>query len=204
MLSDWKLSYPILQRLRWTIHIAGVVILTSVGYVGWHLRCSIQEWHARMEQEIEQDTELLENTAKIQEQLDDALSNRDSASASFRALRERVPIRLVDSEILSELEKVVAACDCKLNDFRPISNQVIETKELKCKVRSFHLSMNGSYKGLFAFARDLDQLPFLVQLKRLQLLAPSDNKPSCFIELELGILYSPEWGDSELVYVDRT
>lgn len=177
-------------------------MLVLVGYAGWQLQSSIQDWHGNLERAFKQDAQLLQDETQIESQLSDAIRRRDTESASFRALRDRVPARLVDSDILRELEKVVSACDCTLNDFRPISSQIIDTKDLKCRVRSFHLSMQGSYPGLFAFARALDDLPFLVQLKRLHLAAPSENRPISVIELEIGILYEPEWGTSELVSAD--
>ncbi|MFN9853009.1 MAG: hypothetical protein ACK57P_14435 [Planctomycetota bacterium] len=204
MLNKWKLSHPVLERLRWIVHIVGVLMMGTLGYLGWHVRESIQSWHSRMEYEVQQDSELLENTARIESQLDEAMQDRDQISASFRRLRDRVPVRLVDSDILGELEKVVAVSHCKLNDFRPMGNQTIDTKDLKCKVRSFQLSLNASYAGLFAFARSLEDFPFLVYLKKLRLITPTANKKGCTIDLELGILFAPEWSESELVSVART
>jgi hypothetical protein len=203
MLNNWKLSHPVLERLRWIVHIVGLLMMGTLGYLGWHVRESILTWHSRMEYEVQQDTELIENTARIESQLEEAMQSRDRISASFRRLRDRVPVRLVDSDILRELEKVVAECHCKLNDFRPMGNQAVDTKDLKCKVRSFQLSLNASYAGLFAFARSLEDFPFLVYLKKLRLITPTASKKGCTIDLELGILYAPEWRESELVSADR-
>jgi hypothetical protein len=203
MLNNWKLSHPVLERLRWVVHIVGVLMMATLGVLGWQVRDSILSWHSRMEYEVQQDSELLENTARIESELEEAMQNRDQISVSFRRLRDRVPVRLVDSDILRELETVVAACHCKLNDFRPMGNQAIDTKNLKCKVRSFQLSLNASYAGLFAFARSLEDFPFLVYLKKLRLITPTANKKGCTIDLELGILFAPEWSESELVSADR-
>lgn len=203
MLSKTQFSYLTLQRMRWCVHVIGVLAIASLTYIGWQVQASIQERHARMEQEIEQDRQLLREMKKIEEQLAEALQSRDQISASFRALRDRVPIRLVDSEILKSVEEIVAGCGCKLNDFRPIGSQMIESKELKCRVRSFQLSMDGSYAGLFSLARELDDFPFLIQLKRLHFSAPSNNDGSSRIDLEIGILYAPEWRQSELVSTER-
>lgn len=203
MSSKIQFSSISLQRLRWCVHVVGVLAIAGLAYIGWQLQASIQVRHARMEQEIEQDRQLLREMKKIEEQLAEALQSRDQISASFRALRDRVPVRLVDSEILQAIEGIVSECDCKLNDFRPIGSQVIESKELKCKVRSFQLSMDGSYAGLFSFTRELDGFPFLLQMKRLHFTAPTNNHGTSRIELEIGILYAPEWGQSELVSAER-
>jgi hypothetical protein len=203
MLNNWKLSHPVLERLRWVVHIVGVLMMGTLGVLGWQVRDSILSWHSGMEYEVQQDRELLENTARIESELEEAMQNRDQISVAFRRLRDRVPARLVDSDILRELETVVAACHCKLNDFRPMGNQAIDTKDLKCKVRSFQLSLNASYAGLFAFARSLEDFPFLVYLKKLRLITPTANKKGCTIDLELGILYAPEWNESELVSTNR-
>ncbi len=203
MLSRTQFSYSALQRMRWCVHVAGVLAVVAIAYLGWQVQSSIVVRHARMEQEIEQDRQLLREMKNIETQLAEASQSRDQISASFRALRDRVPVRLVDSDILQSIEAVVSACGCKLNDFRPIGSQVIESKELKCKVRSFQLSMDGSYAGLFSFTQKLEDLPFLMQLKRLHLAAPTNNSDTSRIDLEIGILYAPEWGESELVSADR-
>jgi hypothetical protein len=203
MLSNTQFSYSTLQRLRWFIHVAGIFAVAAFAYLGWQVQSSILAWHSQMENEIEQDRQLLGEMQKIEEQLTDAMRSRDRISASFRELRDRVPSRLVDSDILQSVEEIVAACECKLNDFRPIGSQVIETKEIKCTVRLFQLNMEGSYTGLFAFTRELNRFPFSLHVKRLHLIAPTDSNPRSRIDLEIGILCAPEWGESELVSAKR-
>lgn len=204
MLSNRQLSYPVLKQLRLAVHVVGILALVGTTWVAWGIRNSIQSWQSSIEEQVFVDVQLLRETAKIESQLEEALETRDRVSASFRGLRDRVPARLIDSDILKQIDKIVSACDCKLNDLRPIGNQRVETKELKCKVRSFQLSMSGTYVGLFAFARALDDFPFLLQLKKLHLAAPQESESRCRIELEIGVLYSPEWAESELVTSDRT
>jgi Tfp pilus assembly protein PilO len=204
MLSKWQLSYPTLLRLRWGAHVVGILAMLALGYVGWQFRVSIQAWRTEMEEEIAQDQQILSEAMRIEEQLAEAIRNRESTSVSFRALRERVPTRLVDSDILQELERIVTACDCKLNDFRPVGSQLINTSELKCQIRSFQLSMEGSYTGLFAFAQQLDEFPFLLQLRKVHWVAPTASQSTSRFELEIGILYEPQWGESKLVSADRT
>jgi Tfp pilus assembly protein PilO len=204
MLSKWQLSYPLLRRLRWLVHVSGLLVLIALGYAGWRFHTSIQAWRVEMEQDIEQDQQTLLQATKIEEQLAEAMQSREVTSASFRALRDRVPSRLIDSDILKELERILTACNCKLLDFRPVGSQVINTTELKCQVRSFQLSMEGSYTGLFAFARQLDEFPFLIQLRKVHWVAPTESNSSSRIELEVGILFEPQWGESALVSVDRT
>ncbi len=203
MLNRMRFSSPTLQRLSYSLHFAGLAALIGFGFLGWKIQASIQDWRLAMEQDIERDRQLISDMERIESQFDQAITMRDDVSATFRALRERVPRRLIDSDILRELEKMVTACDCKLNDFRPIGSQNVDTKELKCKVRSFQLSMNGSYAGLFELAQELETFPFLLQIKKLHLSAPADGHSDSRIEMEIGILYEPEWGESELITADR-
>lgn len=202
MLNKIQFSHSTLQRIRACVHVAGVLAIVASSFLGWQIQSSIVVRHARMEEEIEQDRQLLREMKNIEKQLAEASQSRDQLSASFRALRVRVPVRLVDSDILQSIVEVVTACGCKLNDFRPIGSQVIESKELKCKVRSFQLSLDGSYAGLFSFTQKLEGLPFLLQLKRLHLAAPTNNSETSRIDVEIGILYAPEWGESELLSAD--
>jgi hypothetical protein len=201
MLSKRQLSYPLLLRLRWLVHVSGLLVMVALGYAAWRFHTSIQAWRVEMEQNIEQDQQILLHATKIEEQLAEAIQQREISSASFRDLRDRVPSRLIDSDILKELERFVTACDCKLLDFRPVGSQIINSSELKCQVRSFQLSMEGSYTGLFAFARQLDDFPFLIQLRKLHWVAPTATDSSSRIELEVGILFEPQWGESVLVSV---
>lgn len=196
MLSNTRLSCATLKKLRWSVHLAGTLIMVGAILSGWKIQALMQNWYSSVEEEIQGHAQALRDNDKIESQLQESLRSRDSVATVFRSLRDRVPARLVDSDILGELEKVVEACDCKLNDFRPAGNEVINTPDLKCKVRSFQLSMNGTYADLFKFATELDTFPFLLEVKKLHVLAPSDGKRDSRIELEIGILYAPEWAES--------
>ena len=204
MRNRWQLSYSVLVRLRWLVHAAGFLGILTLGYASWQVSSSIQEWRTQIEEQIARDQQTLREAKKIEQQLAEAMMHSENTSASFRSLRSRVPNRLIDSDIVRELSKVIAACDCKLNDFHPVGRQVINTSELKCQVRSFQLSMEGSYAGLFAFARQFDDLPFLMQLRKLHWFAPIATQSNMRIELEIGILYEPQWGESTLLATDRT
>ena len=203
MLSNMRLSCSTLERFRWSVHFAGILIILGSLLGGWKIQSLLQNWYSGMEEEIQAHTQSLSDVAKIDLQLQESLRSRDTVASSFRSLRDRVPDRLIDSDILCELEKVIDACGCKLNDFRPAGNEVINTPDLKCKVRSFQLSMNGAYAGLFAFASELDRFPFLLEVKKLHVLAPADNKHDSRIELEIGIVYAPEWVESGVGTADR-
>lgn len=203
MLNNSRLSCSTLEKLRWTVHVAGFFVLIGALLASWKTHSMLQFWYSSVEHEIQAHTQALRDVDKIESQLQDSLRSRDIVAASFRALRDRVPARLIDSDILRELEKVINACDCKLNDFRPGGNEVISTTDLKCKVRSFQLNMNGTYSGLFALVSELDTLPFLLEIKKLHVLAPTDGKRDSRIEMEIGILYSPEWAESGVGTADR-
>ena len=203
MLSSNRLSCSTLKKLRWSVHLAGSLIMVGTMLAGWKTQSLVQDWYSSVEEEIQGHAKALRDVDKIDTQLRESLRSRDTVASSFRSMRDRVPVRLIDSDILGELEKVVDACNCKLNDFRPAGNEVINTPDLKCKVRSFQLSMNGTYASLFEFASKLDAFPFLLEVKKLHVLAPSDGKRDSRIELEIGILYSPEWAESGTSAEDR-
>jgi len=203
MLSNMRLSCTTLKRFRWSVHLAGILIIVGSLLGGWKSQSLLQSWYSGMEEEIQAHTQSLSEVDKIDSQLQESMRSRDMVASSFRSLRDRVPDRLIDSDVLGELEKVIDACGCKLNDFRPAGNEVVNTPDLKCRVRSFQLSMNGTYAGLFAFSSELDTFPFLLEVKKLHVLAPADSKPDSRIELEIGILYAPEWADGGVGTADR-
>jgi len=203
MLSDTRLSCSTLKKLRWSVHLCGTLLMVGSMLAGWKIQALMQDWYSSVEAEIQGNAQALRDGDKIESQLQETMRSRDAVASSFRSLRDRVPVRLIDSDILGEMEKVIEACDCKLNDFRPAGNEVINTPDLKCKVRSFQLSMNGTYASLFEFVSELDAFPFLLEVKKLHVSAPSEGKRDSRIELEIGILYSPEWAESGANAEDR-
>ncbi|MFN7626000.1 MAG: hypothetical protein ACK5PZ_04145 [Pirellula sp.] len=203
MQSNTRFSCSTLKKLRWSVHVAGTLIMVGAVLAAWKSHSLTKDWYTSIEEEIQGHAQALRDVDKIESQLQESLQSRDHVATSFRSMRDRVPVRLIDSDILGQLEKVVEACNCTLNDFRPAGNEMINTPDLKCKVRSFQLSMNGTYASLFELVSELEALPFLLEVTKLHVLAPSDGKRDSRIELEIGILYSPEWGESVAGAEDR-
>ena len=124
---------------------------------------------------------------------DKAKTDLELLQSEYRLSLERIPSKIVDSELLSSVRGLAQATRCTLLNFRPSETHV----QPEFHTRSFELQLEGKFKDLYAFFDSLDRVPYVYHVRRFKISEPSGPGGACKIDLELKVVFNHVWSKGE-------
>ena len=159
--------------------VAGVSVLrNAIAQTVEHIESNIEESSSLCEQEHEL-TAAIEQGQKRQEELE----------LNYQTLLDRIPKKIVDSEVLASVRGMALNTRCSMTDFRPTATQ----PQKEFQTRSFVVHLEGQFSSLFHFFESLHRLPYVYQVGRLRIQEPSVSGGACRCEMELRVVFDHVW-----------
>ena len=179
---------PILRNER-LLH-AGMVFLLVIGVVGGSvLRSAIARTVEHIESNIEESTTLCAQEHELITAIERGQKRQEELEIKYQAILDRIPKKIVDSEVLASVRGMALTTHCNLTDFRPTATQ----PQKEFQTRSFAIHLEGQFNCLFQFFESLHQLPYVYQVGRLRVQEPSLPGGACRCELELRVVFDHVW-----------
>ena len=189
--STWTKN-PLLRNER-LLH-AGMAILMAVGFAGcFVVHGSIARYVVGIASDYDECTSLCNSQQDFTDALAQTQKRQERLEKEYRSILERIPAKIVDSEILSSVRGLAQSSNCNLLDFRPVAIQ--SHKEFL--TRSFELHLEGGFKSLFQFFDALQRVPYIYQVARFKVSESSIPNGLCRFELELKVVFDHIWAKSE-------
>jgi Tfp pilus assembly protein PilO len=168
-------------------------LLVICFFSGIELKNKLQYRVASIDEEREYLRELLNSETELRVAVDQLKQQYDELEEDYRGLLSKIPIRVVDSDVLSSIRSIAQTMQCSLVDFRPGSTQ----KYLDYQTRSFELHLEGKFKELFRFFESLPKVPFAYQICRFKIVESATAGGPYRLDLELKVVFDHAWGRGE-------
>jgi Tfp pilus assembly protein PilO len=178
-----------LVRNERLLHCGMAALLVICLFSGVVLKNKLQHSVAAIDEEREYLTELFNSETEIRVAVDQLKQQYDELEEDYRGLLSKIPIRVVDSDVLSSIRGIAQTTQCSLVDFRPGSTQ----KYLDYQTRSFELHLEGKFKELFRFFESLPQVPFAYQISRFKIVESASTGGPYRLDLELKVVFDHAW-----------
>ena len=179
---------PIMRTER-LLH-AGMVVLMVIGVAGGSaLRNAIAQTVEHLESNIAESTSLCVQEQELVEAIEQGQKRQGELERKYQAMLDRIPKKIVDSEVLASVRGTALSSNCNMTDFRPTATQ----PQKEFQTRSFAIHLEGQFSRLFQFFESLHQLPYVYQVGRLRIQEPSVPGGACRCELELRVVFDHVW-----------
>jgi len=154
---------------------------------------SIAQYVEGIASDFDECTSLCNSQHEFTDAVAQAEKRQERLEKEYRSILERIPAKIVDSEILSSVRSLALSSHCNLLDFRPVATQ--SHKEFL--TRSFELHLEGGFRSLFQFFDALQRVPNIYQVARFKISESSNPDGLCRFELELKVVFDHIWAQSE-------
>lgn len=188
---EWTI-HPTLRNER-LLHMAMTVLMLVFIAGGYVLQCRIGHSVEAMEANSQDCIELCQSETDLRSALDQAQKHHAKLEQEFDSLVNRIPKKVVDSEVLSTVRGIAQATNCNILDFRPTSTQ----KQKDFQTRAFELHLEGGFNGLFEFFESLQRAPFVCQIGRFKIMEPTPPDGACRFDLELKVVFDHVWAKQD-------
>lgn len=179
---------PILRNER-LLH-AGMLVLMVICVAGGSvLRNAIAQTVEHIESNIEESTSLWAHEHELISAIEQGQKRHEELELNYQALLDRIPKKIVDSEVLASVRGMALTTRCNMTDFRPTATQ----PQKEFQTRSFAIHLEGQFNCLFQFFESLHQLPYVYQVGRLRVQEPNVPGGACRCELELRVVFDYVW-----------
>ena len=179
---------PIMRNER-LLH-AGMVVLMVICVAGVSvLRNAIAQTVENIESNIEECSSLFSQEHELITKIEQGQKRHEELELNYQALLDRIPKKIVDSEVLASIRAMALTTRCNMTDFRPTATQ----PQKEFQTRSFAIHLEGQFNCLFQFFESLHQLPYVYQVGRLRVQEPSVPGGACRCELELRVVFDHVW-----------
>lgn len=182
-----------LVRKEGLLHCWMAALLVICFLSGIVLQNKLQHSVALIDEERKYLTELFNSETEIRVAVDQLKQQYDVFEEDYRGLLSKIPIRVIDSDILSSMRGIAQSTQCSLVDFRPGSTQ----KHLDYQTRSFELHLEGKFKELFRFFEALPHVPFAYQIGQYKIIESASAGSPCRLDLELKVVFDHALGRGE-------
>lgn len=173
---------------------AGMAILMVLGIAGCFLvHSTIAQYVDAIASNFDECTSLRNSEREFTDAVAQAQERLEQLEKEYRSILDRIPSKIVDSEILSSVRGLALSSHCNLLDFRPAANQ----RHKEFLTRSFELHLEGGFKSLFQFFDALQSVPYIYQVARFKVSESSNPNGLCRFELELKVVFDHIWAQSE-------
>ena len=178
-----------IMRCEQLLH-AGMVVLTVIGVAGGSvLRNTIAQTVEQIESNIEESTSLCAREQELITAIEQGHKRSEKLELTYQAMLDRIPKKIVDSEVLASVRGMALTSHCNMTDFRPTATQ----PQKEFQTRSFAIQLEGQFNRLYQFFESLHQLPYVYQVGRLRIQEPSVPGGACRCELELRVVFDHVW-----------
>ena len=179
---------PIMRTER-LLH-AGMLVLMVIGVAGGSaLRNAIARTVEHIESNIEESTTLCAQEHELITAIEQGQKRQEQLELNYQAMLDRIPKKIVDSEVLASVRGTALSSNCNMTDFRPTATQ----PQKEFQTRSFAIHLEGQFNSVFQFFESLHQLPYVYQVGRLRIQEPSAPGGACRCELELRVVFDHVW-----------
>lgn len=169
---------------------AGMVVLMVVCVAGGSvLRNAISQTVKLIESNIEESTSLCSQEHELIAVIEQGRKRNEQLELKYQAMLDRIPKKIVDSEVLASVRGMALAAHCNMTDFRPTATQ----PQKEFQTRSFAIHLEGQFNNVFQFFESLHQLPYVYQVGRLRIQEPSVPGGACRCELEMRVVFDHIW-----------
>ena len=183
-------SKQLMSRTELYLHASMSIVLVIGITFGFAVRTTIGNDLERIQSDIQECGKLLENEKELVDTVDQIAKRKETLELEYSDLLNRIPKKIVDSEVLSALREIGLDSKCNFHDFRP--SQTIDHKGFKS--RSFELHLEGLFSNLFQFFESMNQIPYTYQVVRFKIKEPTSANDLCQAELEMRILFDYQLG----------
>lgn len=167
------------------LHGGMAVLLVAGISFGLAIRYSLAQDVDRLMADTAECESLSEQEKELTEAVALTAKRSESLEKEYANLLERIPKKMVDSDVLASIRNTALNSKCSLNDFRP--TQTVEHKEFK--TRSFELHIEGSFSSLFQCFESMRDIPFAYHLSRFNIKEPTKPGGACHANMELNIVF---------------
>jgi hypothetical protein len=183
-----RASGRLLRNERW-LHggMAAAMVLFLSGAFG--LRNHFAQCVESIADDRAECVKLLDSEGEIKEAFSLATEVHRQLCDEYRSILDRIPNKVVDSEVMSLIRGVALSSNCSLVNFRPTATQ----KLADFQTRSFDLHLEGQFTHLFLFFEKLLSSQLVYQISRFKILESSVPGGSCRIDIELKIVFDHVW-----------
>ncbi len=192
MISKFWMNNPLLWNERLLHACMAVVMLFGVAGC-FVVHCAVAQYVDRIASDTEECADLLNSEHEFTEAVIQAQQRQELLEKEYRSLLDRIPAKIVDSEVLSSVRRMAITARCNLLDFRPTATQ----NQKEFQTRSFDLRLEGQFKSLFQFFETLRGVPYVYQVSRFKVSESSNPGGLCRLELELKVVFDHIWAQPE-------
>ncbi len=189
--TSWR-NNPLVRNER-LLHAGMAVLMVFAVACCYIVHCGVAQYVERIASDRAECTGLLKSEFEFTEAFAQAQEQHELLEDEYRSMLERIPAKIVDSEILSSVRGKAIASHCTLIDFRPISTQ--NHKEFQ--TRSFDLHLEGRFKSLFQFFESMPRVPYNYQVTRFKVSESSNPSGNCRFDLEMKVVFDHIWAKTE-------
>lgn len=189
--TSWR-NNPIVRNER-LLHAGMAVLMVFAVACCYVVHCGVAQYVERIASDRQECISLCKSEDEFAEAVTQAQEQRERLEKEYRSMLERIPAKIVDSDILSSVRGMAISSHCSLLDFRPIATQ--NHKEFQ--TRSFDLHLEGRFQSLFRFFESMQRVPYNYQVTRFKVSESSNPSGICRFDLEMKIIFDHIWAKSE-------
>ena len=169
---------------------AGMVVLMVICVAGVSvMRNAIAQTVEQIVSNIEESTSLCAQVHELTAAIEQGQKRQEELELKYQAMLDRIPKKIVDSEVLASIRVMAQSTRCNMTDFRPTATQ----PQKEFQTRSFVIHLEGQFNCLFQFFESLHQLPYVYQIGRLRVQEPSVPGGACRCEVEMRVVFDHVW-----------
>jgi Tfp pilus assembly protein PilO len=183
-------SRKLMSRTELYLHAAMTIVLVIGVTFGFAVRTTIGNDLERIQSDIQECGNLLEKERELAVAVAQVAKRKEMLEIEYLDLLQRVPKKIVDSEVLTSLREKGLETKCNFHDFRPTTT--VDHKNFKS--RSFELHLEGRFSSLFQFFESMNQIPYAYHVVRFKIKEPTFSNDLCQAELEIRILFDYQLG----------
>jgi Tfp pilus assembly protein PilO len=180
----------LMSRTELYLHACMMIVLVIGITFGFAARTTIGNDLERIQSGIQECGSLLEKERELEEAVEQVVKRKEMLELEYSDLLQRIPKKIVDSEVLSCLRAKGLETKCNFHDFRP--TLTVDHKNFKS--RSFELHFEGRFANLFQFFESINQIPYAYHVVRFKIKEPTLANGLCQAELEIRILFDYQLG----------
>lgn len=167
------------------IHLIFAAVSLGLGFAGWLSIVGLKHQIFKLECRNAESQLLLNNASDVQanaKRLKEKIINLEQA---MQAVRAKSPTAPEEMRFLQQLSELAHANKVTFSDFRP--GGVVNHPDFK----QIELSLRGQgpYAGLCRWLAGLQDLPRMVHVSHLTIVAPSTNNGDCTVDLQLHLVF---------------
>jgi Tfp pilus assembly protein PilO len=192
MINHGWMTNPTLRNERLLHTVMAVLMLVFIACANLlqsRIGLSVED----METNGQECRELCQSETDLRSALDQSLKKHAGLTQEFASIVNRIPKKIVDSEVLSTVRSIAQATGCNIIDFRPTSTQ----RQKDFQTRAFELHLEGGFNSLFEFFESLQRAPFVCQIGRFKIMEPTIPGGACRFDLELKVVFDHVWAKQE-------